>query len=271
MSMKVRIRLWVKIVLFLIIFLLLIFIYGRFIDTKGFKVNEYTIKANIPDSFNGLKIVHISDINYLHTTNKNNLEKIVDRINLINPDIVVFTGDLFNKDINYTDEDITNITNILTSIRSNLGKFAVYGEEDKLFDEVDEILSDSDFTILDNSYEYVYNKTNEPIVIAGINDDKDIDYVKSTYSILLLHKPDYVDDIDYSNYDLILSGHSIGGYVNIPFIKKIFLEKGSTNYFNDYYKLDNTKLYISSGIGTKNIRFRMFNMPSINFYRINKK
>ena len=269
--MKVRIRLWVKIVLFLIVLISLIFVYGRFIDTKGFKVNEYTIKADIPDSFNGLKIIHISDINYLHTTSLDDLKKIVERINLINPDIVVFTGDLLNKNIDYSDNDISDITDIMDSIKSNIGKFAIYGEEDKKNDNFLDILSKSDFTILDNSYEYIYNKTNDPIVIAGISDKEDLDYVNNCFSILLVHKPDYVDDINYGNYNLILAGHSIGGYINIPGINKLFLEKGSINYYDDYYKIDNTKLYISSGIGTKNIRFRMFNMPSFNFYRINKK
>lgn len=270
--MKTKVRTWVKVTLTIIMLLIFLFVYGRFINTHGFKVHEYTIKANIPDSFNGLKIVHISDINYLYTTDKSDLKSIINRINLINPDIVVFTGDLLNIHMDYNDNDIEDLTNLLSSIKANIGKYAVNGEEDNSFDEFSDILNDSNFIILNNSYEYIYNKTNEPIVIAGLSDDyEDIDYINSTYSILLVHKPDYINDIDYSNYNLILSGHSLNGYINIPGIKNLFLDEGSKKYYDSYYKIDNTKVYISNGIGTKNIRFRIFNKPSINFYRINKK
>ena len=270
--MKTKIRPWVKITLSIMILLLLLFIYGRYLNTTGFKVHEYSIKTNIPDNFNGLKIIHISDINYLHTTNKNELKNLVKKINLIKPDIVVFTGDLLNTNITYSDQDFKDLTKILNTIKTKIGKYAVNGEEDKKFDEFETILKNSNFTILNNEYKYIYNKTNEPIIIAGISDNlKNIDYTNTTYSILLVHKPDYIDDIDYNNYNLILSGHSLNGYINIPGIKNIFLEKGAKTYYNSYYKLNNTKLYISNGIGTKKFKFRILNKPSINFYRIYKK
>ena len=74
---------------------------------------------------------------------------------------------------------------------------------------------------------------------------------------------------DY-NVDLVLSGHSHNGQINIPFIKKYFLPKGSRKYYDNYYKVQDTDLYISSGIGLSRLNLRMFNKPSINFYRINK-
>ena len=42
------------------------------------------------------------------------------------------------------------------------------------------------------------------------------------------------------------------------------------SYYEEYYKLNNTDLYVSSGIGTSNISFRLFNKPSFNLYRLNK-
>lgn len=270
--MKVKVRLWVKITITILLLLTLLFIYGRFINTTGFAVHEYTIKANIPNNFNGIKIVHISDINYLHSTNKKDLKKIINRINLINPDIVVFTGDLLNIHIDYKEKDIKDLEKLLSSIKAKIGKYAINGEEDTKFKEFNEILINGNFTILDNSYELIYNKTNNPILISGIsNNIEEPDIPSETYNILLIHKPDNIEKIDYDYYDLILSGHSLNGYINIPGIKNLFLENGSKKYYNSYYKIDNTKLYISNGIGTKNIKFRILNKPSFNFYRINKK
>lgn len=275
--MKIKIRLWVKILLTFIILIATFFIYGRFINTKGFKVNEYTIKNNITDSFNELKIVHISDINYKHSTNKYDLNKIINKINLINPDIVVFTGDLLNENIIYSDKDLTDLTDELKKIKANMGKFAISGEEDKKFDYWEKILNNSNFKILDSSYELLYNKDNVPILIAGIdyeneNIESTINYLDehNIYSILLIHQPDFIDNFDYHKFTLILAGHSLNGYINIPTIKNFFIETGAKKYYENYYKLENTELFVSNGLGTKNLRFRILNKPSFNFYRIKK-
>ena len=92
------------------------------------------------------------------------------------------------------------------------------------------------------------------------------------YKIILVHEPDYIDTITskYNNTNLVLAGHSHNGQINIPYIKKLLLPEGSKKYYNNYYKVNNTNLYISSGLGESNINFRLFNKPSINFYRINK-
>ena len=92
------------------------------------------------------------------------------------------------------------------------------------------------------------------------------------YKIILVHEPDYIDTITskYNNINLVLAGHSHNGQINIPYIKKLLLPEGSKKYYNNYYKVNNTNLYISSGLGESKINFRLFNKPSINFYRINK-
>ena len=47
--------------------------------------------------------------------------------------------------------------------------------------------------------------------------------------------------------------------------------KEALEYYDSYYDIDNTKLYISNGIGVNNINFRLFNTPSFNFYRLKKE
>ena len=89
------------------------------------------------------------------------------------------------------------------------------------------------------------------------------------YKIILVHEPDYIDTIT-SKYDidLVLAGHSHNGQINIPFVKNFILPYGSKKYYENYYNVDNTPLYISSGIGESRINLRFLNKPSINFYRI---
>ena len=74
----------------------------------------------------------------------------------------------------------------------------------------------------------------------------------------------------YPNTSLILSGHSINGSINIPLLKNGLLPDGAKKYYKPYYKINNTDIYISNGIGVNNINFRLFNSPSFNLYRLKR-
>lgn len=278
--------------MFLIIFIVfvaisLILLYGRFIGTAGLMVKEYNISSQeLPDGFNGTKIVHISDIHYERTTNLSDLKKIVDKINYLKPDIVVLTGDLFDKALDNNQKEELMIE--LKKIEVTIGKYAIKGNHDTDKDW-EYIISESGFINLNNSYDIIYNNGYDPILLAGfdsIESSKDVkkdlnkvhtyknEFVDKVsepkYKILLMHQPDYVDEFDYSEFNLILAGHSHNGQVRIPIVGALYLPKGSKKYYDEYYKLNNTDLYISSGIGTSKINLRLFNKPSINFYRLSK-
>ena len=94
---------------------------------------------------------------------------------------------------------------------------------------------------------------------------------KYNYSILVLHEPDYIEDFNYNDFNLILAGHSLGGNIKLPFIGGIVKNKGSKIYYDKYYELNDIKLYISGGIGTNNLKFRFNNRPSFNLYRLKNK
>ena len=280
---NVKIKTWVKALIFFIILITLIFIYGRYINTKEFKVKEYNIiNKNIPDNFYGVKIVQISDI-YYKPSNKNILKKAVEEINKIKPDIVILSGDLLNSKINYSDKDLEDLKNILKDIDYNIGKFAIKGENDSNKKWLD-IIDGSDFTDLNNKYEYIYNNGLEPILIVGISSNYKKNHIESDindiyqnlntdykYSILVLHEADFIDYIDYSKFNLILAGHTLNGQVKIPFIGGIIRDNYSKKYYDEYYDLDSSKLYITSGISTNNFNFRILNSPSINLYRLRNK
>lgn len=276
----------IKILLIIVLLITSILLYARYIGTSGLITKEYKIETkDIPKSFDGLKIVHFSDLHYLRVTNSSTLQKVVDEINLINPDIVFFTGDLIDKDFKPTDEEKNELINLLKSINSKYGKYAIIGNHDIIQDEetLSNIYSNSNFILMQNSYDIIYKENNDKIFIGGTDtysyDKADIDKTMEyfinnediNYKIILSHEPDYIDTIlkNY-NVNLVLSGHSHNGQINIPFIKTLFLPYGSKKYYENYYKVNTTDLYISSGIGQSRINMRLFNKPSINFYRINK-
>ena len=278
-----------KIIRFLLILLLiisLIIINSRYIGTTGLITKEYKIETkDIPSSFDGLKIVHFSDLHYLRITNKNTLKAIVEEINLINPDIVFFTGDLIDKDFNLNEKEEKELTELLNSINSKYGKYTIIGNHDyiKETEPLQNIYTNSNFILMQNTYDIIYGINNEKIFIGGLDTysydksdiNKTMEYFDNNedinYKIILVHEPDYTDTIiNKYDIDLILSGHSHNGQINIPYIKKLFLPYGSQKYYKNHYKINNTDLYISSGIGLSKLNFRLLNKPSINFYRINK-
>lgn len=269
---------FLKIIITIIIIIVLMIVYARYCGIKGLKVKEYKIESTkITDNYHGLKIVHLSDIHYGSTIFEQELSNIVDKINILKPDIVVLTGDLIDNKQSY-DKDI--LINYLSKIDVTIDKYAVSGNED-IINDYEFILKESGFINIDNNYDLIY-KSNIPIIISGITNEINTtlyeEYIgnlpeeeKPIYSILLTHQPDNVKELNINNYDLILSGHSHKGQINLPIIKKWFLPEGSKKYYDEYYNINNTDLYISSGLGTSNMKLRLFNKPSINFYRITKK
>lgn len=283
--MKIKLKLWVKIILIIVFLLTLTIIYSRYMGTNGYRVNEYSIvNSNIPNNFYGFKIIQISDIHYKVTTSKNDLNKIVSEINLLKPDIVILNGDLFDKSISYTKDDYNNLIKLLSNIDSNISKYAIKGDNDINFKKWEEVIKESNFIDLNDTYELIYYNGIDPILLTGISSNIKDNHIKKTinninkeikeeykYSILVLHEPDYIEKIDYSKFNLILSGHSINGQIKLPFIGGIIRPKGSKKYYDEYYKLNNTELYISSGIGTNKFKFRLNNKPSFNLFRLKNK
>lgn len=258
-----------------------ILLYSRFVGVTGLNTNEVLINANVSTGYDGLKVVHFSDLHYKKVITEKRVKELVKEINKIDADIVIFTGDLLDEDYKLTNKDINFLIEQLSSINTKYGAFAIMGDNDYSNEEVVyNIYIQSNFTLLNGKSSIVYNENNEKIYIGGIDSyiknkaDVNIltEYNDITYKIILVHEPDYIDEIlkVIPDANLILSGHSMNGSMNIPGIKKLLLPKYAKKYYKPYYKVNNTDIYISNGIGVDKINFRLFNTPSINLYRIKK-
>lgn len=273
-----------KFLISVIVVLIIIFgilLYSRFIGVIGLKTNEISMNAAISNSYDGLKVVHFSDLHYKKVITEKRVKDLVKEINKIEPDIVFYTGDLLDNDYKLTNKDINFLIKQLSSIKSKYGSYAVMGDNDYSNEEVvNNIYIQSNFTLLRNESTILYNENNEKIFIGGIDsyskDKASIEMLNNTddslYKIILVHEPDYIDEVIkvIPNTDLILAGHSINGSINILGIKNMLLPKDAKKYYKPYYKINNTDIYISNGIGVDKVNFRLFNTPSINFYRFNK-
>lgn len=273
-------------ILAILIIIFLILLYARFIGTIGLNTNEISYQTEyISESYNGLKIVHFTDLHYKKVITEKRVEELIKEINKIKPDLILFTGDLLDKDYKINNKDITFLIKQLSNLNSTYGNFAILGDNDYGKEEtIKNIYIQSNFTLLENDYSIIYNENNDKIFIGGLStstyEEADINKVMTYFSnnqdinfkIIMLHEPDYIDTIlnNYNNINLILAGHSINGSINIPLIKYFLSPNGAKKYYQPYYKKSNTDIYISNGIGLNNLNFRLFNHPSINFYRFTK-
>ena len=269
-----------KVFIFLLIILIIFISYSMFIEPNLLKINEHKIETNkITESYHGLKVVQFSDINYGTSFNEKDLEKLINKINELKPDIVIFTGNLIDKNIKIDNKNKKILIKHLSKIETTLYKYAIYGKSDNN-NTFKEIMAKTNFTILNNESKLIYNGDETPIVLIGFNNNQETDYsiinkpideidITNFYKIVLSHSQDITDKILMHNPDLILSGSTLGGIINLGFTKPLFLEK-NTKYYENYYNLNNTKLYISNGLGTDEFNLRFNNVPSINFFRFYK-
>lgn len=274
-------------VLFVLI-IILIYLYAYFLGTSGLKIKEYKIqKKFFISEYNGFKIAHISDIHYGNHISKEKIENLIEKVNMLKPDLIFITGDLVDNAI--TDEQHIELVNLLKKIHANINTYAVKGNHDVAYKDYEKLILEAGFINLDDKFERIYLDENNFIFLAGLSDslynskstkdrfydiENEIDNNKNIgnciLNLLLIHEPDYIEQINYNKFDVIFSGHSHNGQVRMPIIGALYKPIGAKKYNKEYYKLDNTDLYISSGVGLSWLPIRLFNKPSFNFYRITK-
>ena len=269
-----------KIIIILgISFIVLLFCYMRFWSHNIITIKEYPIiEETLSSNWNGFKILHFSDIHFGSTITELDLEQIIEKINLTKADIVLFTGDLFDKNIILSDKNIDDLKKILAHIDANIKKIAICGDNDYLDMELyHDIMNSAGFQILENESTLIYQNGINPILIAGISSmqTQEYDIKKSInreeenieYRILLSHEPLISDEVLDENINLILSGHSLGGLIRLPGTNGILKKEYTNNYQIGFFQKNQTKLYVSNGLGSEKYPYRFFNSPSINLYR----
>jgi uncharacterized protein len=257
------------------------YVYAKDIEPKMLHTQKVQIKSNrIPAEFNGYKIAQFSDTHIGFHYTLEQLEELVYEINAHNPDLIVFTGDLIDhpNEYNWTN----TLTETLKKLTANDGKLWIYGNHDHGgygTDIVNQTFENANFTLLKNTHTYI-ERNNEKIVIIGLDDimlgrpniDQALPNDSDTFSIILVHEPDYADKVKDYSVDVQLSGHSHGGQVQLPFIGYIYTPYLAEKYVEGSYQVGNRplQLYVSRGIGTTRLPYRFFCKPEITIYELKK-
>src|SRR5699024_6038669 len=128
--------------------------YAHEIEPATLQITKETIKSHsIPTSFNDFKIVQFSDTHIGFHYSFAQLEKLVNKINDQDPDLIVFTGDLIDEPQTFQSSE--RLIKILQQLRAKSGKFWIYGNHDHGgygTDMISDIMNQADFQLLKNSH-----------------------------------------------------------------------------------------------------------------------
>lgn len=272
-----------RIALILVAMTLLFFSYMTWIERCLLISKDISVLVK-GDGNHKLRIVQFSDTHVGDFFGVEHLKKVVDKINKQSPDLVFFTGDLFDIMEEYEKMDgimmghekINEVMMELNKIEATMGKFAVMGNRDyqRGVDFFAEKMAMGGFAVLeDESVQLSYE--DETISIFGLS-GLIMDYSKANkvvgqinedhINLLLMHEPDLINACIPYPIDVAFAGHSHGGQVLVPFVGPIITTNYCEDYFKGKYTLENarnTTFYVSSGIGNTKVPFRLGNIPEI--------
>ena len=245
------------------------------------ELNTYTISSSkLPQSFDGYRIAHVSD---LHNTEmgKDN-EKLLAMLRDADPDMIAITGDLI-------DSRNTDIEVALKFVREAVKIAPCYyvtGNHEARVNEYGELkagMETAGVTVLEDVRTEI-SMEGATITLIGVNDPSyqtdylfgDSETVLNTkleelhtedgeFTVLLSHRPELFDAYTDHGIDLVLSGHAHGGQFRLPFIGGVVAP--NQGLFPEYdagiYTEGNTNMLVSRGVGNSILPFRINNRPEV--------
>jgi len=274
-----------------------IMIHGITRGRYNFKVVNHEISfKDLPKSFDGYTITHLSDFHCGSFESRSKLKYAIDLVNEQNSDLIAFTGDFVNN--TYT--EILPWINELKKINSKDGKFSILGNHDygdyydwgteenkKLgFKKLIEIQNELGFKVLRDESVHI-KKNNEKISLVGVENwgdgfkkkgdiDKAIsDLDESDFKIVLSHDPSHWDKIlvDHKEkFNLTLSGHTHGMQfgIEIPGFIKWSPVKYRYKYWAGLYERSNQFINVNRGFGVLGFPGRVGIWPEITVIKLKK-
>lgn len=245
--------------------------YPVFIERRWLQVNRYQLPvAGLPAAFHGFSIAQLTDIHLGQLVSDRFVEQLVQRTNALNTDLIVCTGDYVHA--RNTQAEIDRVWPLLSRLQAREGVMSVLGNHDHWADRERSLywLQRSGQDLRHRSR--VIERSGQRLVFAGAGDlwedQLGIDRAfagsrPGDCRVLLSHNPDSVDTPFETQVSLVLSGHTHGGQVVLPWIGAPVLPVQNKRYSSGLIATPNTQLFISRGIGWAILPVRLNCYPEI--------
>ena len=246
----------------------------------GIEVTETAVElSGLPEAFDGLRIVHLSD-NHGYEFGEGNSELLA-MVEAQKPDLIAITGDLIDRE-----EQILMVPALAKGLCAIAPTYYVTGNHEwslgsRTVRELKDLLETCGVNVLSNEYR-VLESNGASVVLAGVDDpngyadqktseelyEEIADENPDSFVILLAHRNDAIERYAAAGYDLVLSGHAHGGIVRLPFTDGLL--SPARTFFPTWtagvYTVENTTLFVSRGLGNNTVPingFRLFNRPDL--------
>lgn len=235
--------------------------------------------AGIPEEFDGLRIVHLSDL-HGHEYGEAST-RLLTMVAEQEPELIVITGDLLDQE-----SQMAMVGPLARGLAEIAPTFYVTGNHEwalgsAAVKELKALLEQCGVKVLSNGYE-VLKRDGASVVVAGVDDPNgyadqktpeelyaEIGQAQSgCFTLLLAHRNDRFDRYAAVGYDLVLSGHAHGGIVRLPFTDGLIGTQRNLlpTWTAGVYTLGGSTLFVSRGLGNNTVPFRgfrLFNRPEI--------
>jgi predicted MPP superfamily phosphohydrolase len=270
-----------RIILFILLFAEIVYFF--YLETNSIEITVQDIEDNeLANVIGGVKVVHISD---LHVKKAGRREKrLVELMRQIDPDIIFITGDflLDNRLIEPCIETLRCLSDYLVVAVLGNSDYLSNGKNVNTEVFVEEIRGMGIKVLMNEAIKVTISRPEYDdkscVYIIGLDDNylgfDDIFTAMNNVpgespKILLAHTPNIVEKIKTDGINLILSGHTHGGQICLPFIGPVYYN-GECNARKKYYSglfKEDIFLYVNRGIGTSLIPVRLFCRPEITVFR----
>ena len=247
--------------------------YAREVETRRIEVVNLTVALpRLAPEFDGYRLVQLGDFHLDDWTRPGRLNRIMEMVNELRPELVVIMGDFASYSTRHLDAGL--LVGALRRLSAHDGVLAILGNHDYLtnVDLVRRCLREGGVTELLNEV-HTLRRGEAELHVAGIDDIMEgksrLDLVlrrlpEDGAAILLAHEPDFADVATATGrFDLQLSGHSHGGQVCVPLLTRLILPPFSQRYPRGLQELGGMALYTNRGLGTVHARLRFLCRPEI--------
>jgi predicted MPP superfamily phosphohydrolase len=252
--------------------------YATLIAPHNYEVTETDILIrDLPERFEGFRITQLTDVHHSRILGLEEVQRVVELAKQTKPDLIVLTGDYTTTYRRF----IEPCAEVLGELSAPEGVWAVLGNHDHYTDPelTTRALLRNHITVLNNANTTI-RRGPDALQLAGIDDWSwnGTDWTRAFYgldrklaSILLSHQPTVLDFDEAQAASLILSGHTHGGQIKLPFLgAPARFVTMDLKYASGLFRRGQTQLYVSRGTGVIGLPVRFGVRPEIAVLRLRR-
>ena len=251
--------------------------YAGLVEPRAYELTETDIFIrDLPPAFDGFRIAQLSDLHYSPIVPHTDVRRVVALAQSTGADLIALTGDYTTARASY----VWPCAETLATLHAPAGVWAVLGNHDHYTDAelTARALRRARIEVLDNAHT-VITRGGESLQLVGVDDWswgksdweralRGVDASRPT--ILLSHQPAVLDLPQTEHVSLILSGHTHGGQVRLPFVGAPVRFVNEFKYLRGHYRRAATQLYVSRGTGAVGLPVRFGARPEVAVLRLRR-